>query len=444
MNKNDEIIERWLQQEMSDEEVMLDEDCSDVEPDLGEDVVQVEDCESESEIEGDDDAISVQGSLSQPEPTATVSSRSRSPSRASNETDSSDDDIPLSCLQSGRRSRKQNYFGANRFRWASVPNIARARTPQHNIIQQTPGVRPAFRDMLNNSTTTPLDIWRLLFTDEMLQKIVLHTNEKIRKIRPNYKNQTCVQDLDITELKAFIGLLIYTAIFKENHEHYTSWYSTDGTGREIYRCIMSKNRLDVLMNTLRFDDAETREQRRELDLAAPISELFQSFIQNCQEVYSIGTCACVDEMLVAFRGRCKFKMYMPKKPAKYGIKIMCITDARNGYLLNAYIYLGKDSDGQNLTQEQKRLSKPTQAVLRLVSPIEGSNRNVTADNWFSSIELVNILKEKRLTFVGTLKKNKREIPPEFKPSRHRATDSSLFGFTKDITLSSYVPKKIKL
>lgn len=206
------------------------------------------------------------------------------------------------------------------------------------------------------------------------------------------------------ELKAFIGFLFYTAIFKENDEQYTSWYSTDGTGREIYRCIMSKNRLEVLMNTIRFDDAETREQRRELDLAAPISELFNKFIQNCQDIYSIGTCACVDEMLVAFRGRCRFKMYMPKKPAKYGLKIMCITDARNGYLINGYIYLGKDSDGQNLPQEQQRLSKPTQSVLRLISPIEGSNRNVTADNWFSSIELVNILKEKRLTFVGTLKK----------------------------------------
>lgn len=442
MDKRDEIIYGWLQQEMSDEEVMPDEDCSDVEPDSVEYVAQVEDCESESEIEGDDDEISVQDNLSQPEPTGTVSSRPRSSSRVSNETDSSDEDIPLSHLQSGGRSRKQNYFGANRFRWASVPNIARGRTPQHNIINEKPGVRPAFRDMLNNSST-PLDIWRLLFTDEMLQKIVLHTNEKIRKIRPNYKKQTCVQDLDITELKAFIGLLFYTAIFKENHTHYTSWYSTDGTGREIYKCIMSKNRLEVLMNIIRFDDAETREQRRELDLAAPISELFQSFIQNCQDIYSIGTCACVDEMLVAFRGRCKFKMFMPKKPAKYGLKIMCLTDARNGYLLNAYIYLGKDSDGQNLTQEQKLLSKPTQSVLRLVSPIEGSYRNVTADNWFSSIELVNNLKEKRLSYVGTLKKNKREIPPEFKPSRQRAIDSTLFGFTKDITLSSYVPKKNK-
>ncbi|KAK2577921.1 hypothetical protein KPH14_011866 [Odynerus spinipes] len=45
MNKNDENIERWLQQEMSDEEAMPDEDCSDMEPDLAEDVVQIEDCD---------------------------------------------------------------------------------------------------------------------------------------------------------------------------------------------------------------------------------------------------------------------------------------------------------------------------------------------------------------------------------------------------------------
>lgn len=83
--------------------------------------------------------------------------------------------------------------------------------------------------------------------------------------------------MDLTELKAFMGLLFYSAIFKENHEHYTSWYSSDGTGRDIYSCIMSKNRLEVLLYTIRFDDAETREQRRQVDAAAPISELFHYF-----------------------------------------------------------------------------------------------------------------------------------------------------------------------
>ena len=42
-----------------------------------------------------------------------------------------------------------------------------------------------------------------------------------------------------------------------------------------------------------------------------------------------------------------------------------------------------------------------------------------------------------------MKQNKREIPQEFKPARQRDENSSIFGFTKDLTLVSYVPKENK-
>lgn len=40
-----------------------------------------------------------------------------------------------------------------------------------------------------------------------------------------------------------------------------------------------------------------------------------------------------------------------------------------------------------------------------------------------------------------MRKNKREIPPEFLSKRNREVNSSLYGFDRDITLLSYVPKK---
>jgi len=42
-----------------------------------------------------------------------------------------------------------------------------------------------------------------------------------------------------------------------------------------------------------------------------------------------------------------------------------------------------------------------------------------------------------------MKQNKREIPQEFKPARQRDENSPIFGFSKDLTLVSYVPKKNK-
>ncbi|XP_072401079.1 uncharacterized protein [Diabrotica undecimpunctata] len=86
---------------------------------------------------------------------------------------------------------------------------------------------------------------------------------------------------------------------------------------------------------------------------------------------------------------------------------------------------------------------PTQSVLRLAKPICGTNCNITADNWFSSIKLVQQLEVKKLTYVETLTKNKREIPPEFQPHRCREVNSTSYEFTKSLSLISHVPKKLK-
>ncbi|GBP12955.1 PiggyBac transposable element-derived protein 4 [Eumeta japonica] len=393
MTSNDVIIQRWLEQDLSDDENISNDECSDVEADVGIEHVIEESGESDSECEETTEVVSNAIAPIEIESSSTLPSE---------QTSSSEDEGPLSELRS--RSRKKNYFGKNRFRWSSARPSLRSRMHQHNIVQEREGIKPAYRSEINASSS-PLDIWQHFFTDSMLEKIVHHTNVKIREIRPNYQVSTCVQDLDIVELRAFIGFLFYTAIFKENHEHYTSRYSTDGTGREIYRCIMSKNRFEVLLKTLRFDDSASRPVRRESDASAPIIELFNSFIDQCQAVFAIGSCACIDEMLLAFRG--------------------------------------KDSDGLNLPREYQTLKKPTQAVMRLIPPIERSNRNINFDNWYTSIELIDSLKKKQLTGVGTLRKNQKEIPPEFLAARHRNVDSTVFGFTKDIIMSSYVPKKNK-
>lgn len=52
-------------------------------------------------------------------------------------------------------------------------------------------------------------------------------------------------------------------------------------------------------------------------------------------------------------------------------------------------------------------------VMRLTEPIFQSGRNITADNWSTSLELVRQWENKNLSYVGTIRKNKREVPPTF-------------------------------
>ncbi|KAF2895264.1 hypothetical protein ILUMI_10913 [Ignelater luminosus] len=113
-------------------------------------------------------------------------------------------------------------------------------------------------------------------------------------------------------------------------------------------------------------------------------------------------------------------MYMPNKPAKYSIKVQILADAKIHYMCMAEIYAGAG----NKNKENFKLANHTRVVLRLAAPTIGTNRNITADNWYSSVELVE-----------------EAIPLEFHPNRKRLEKLSLFGFTSSTTLASFVPKK---
>lgn len=57
------------------------------------------------------------------------------------------------------------------------------------------------------------------------------------------------------------------------------------------------------------------------------------------------------------------------------------------------------------------------------------------------MEGIDELRKKKLTYVGTLKKDKRCIPEEFLPNNNRPVVSTLYGFRNNLTLLLYVPKK---
>lgn len=77
-----------------------------------------------------------------------------------------------------------------------------------------------------------------------------------------------------------------------------------------------------------------------------------------------------------------------------------MTDSRNSYLINTNIYTVNNSDCMNLNDQDKKFSKPTpQALLSLITPIIHTNRNRTADNWFTSMiyRTRRIIERKKLT-----------------------------------------------
>ena len=115
------------------------------------------------------------------------------------------------------------------------------------------------------------------------------------------------------------------------------------------------------------------------------------------------------------------------------MKIFWVCDAKTFYPLKAKPYLGKQGNAPKRGLAQN-------VVLELSAPFNNTGRNITMDNYFTDMALGINLLQNGLTLFGTVRKNKTFLPPSFLPSRRREVHSSNFGFMRNMTLMSYVPK----
>lgn len=78
----------------------------------------------------------------------------------------------------------------------------------------------------------------------------------------------------------------------------------------------------------------------------------------------------------------------------------------------------------------------SQVVIGLVAPWHKSGRNITTDNFFTSVPLAEKLLKDGLTYVGTVRSIIPHIPEVMKAYHGRQIYSSLFGFRGLLTLVS--------
>ena len=321
----------------------------------------------------------------------------------------------------------ENYFytGRNGLEmWLKSPAGNVGRQASQNVMKKAPGPT-AYAIQRANDVQQTLE---LFLTPSISATILKMSNKEGSRV---LKDEFVPITAD--ELNAFIGLLYLAGVYRSSGESTEElWHPRDG--RKIFRATMSLKRFKLMSQILRFDDKTTRSARRRKDKLAPVRDMLDSWIATFPKCFVPGENVTVDEQLVPFRGRCAFRMFMKSKPAKYGLKFWVLCDSSTAYVLNIQLYSGKQSSQPEKNQGER-------VVRDMVSTIEGSGRNVTMDNFFTSVTLARQLLSKKLSIVGTMRKNKPEIPLEFLASNTRLVHSSVFGHQQQMTLVSYVPKR---
>ena len=81
----------------------------------------------------------------------------------------------------------------------------------------------------------------------------------------------------------------------------------------VFRATMSRNRFAALKGNLRFDDPLRRDRN---DPIAPVRDIMTSFISSLRQYVTAPEYLCIDEQLLEYHGRVRFRQYIPSKPGK--------------------------------------------------------------------------------------------------------------------------------
>jgi hypothetical protein len=182
----------------------------------------------------------------------------------------------------------------------------------------------------------------------------------------------------------------------------------------------------------------TRRALDNTDRLASIRSIFERFVKQLPRHFTPSENVTVDEQLVPFRGRCSFVQYMPKKPAKYGLKFWLLCDVESRYVLALDLYTGKVGN-----VVQKGLA--TSVVLRLVDQLPDNvkqGRNVTYDRYFTDLNLSQALLERKMSSLGVVDRKRSFVPNELKLVR-KDLYSSWFYFCGQATILPYQAKDKK-
>jgi hypothetical protein len=300
------------------------------------------------------------------------------------------------------------------------------RMQQQNVLKRSGGPTSFILSRISSEE----DVFLEIFDFKNLENIVMFTLEEARR-----QNDTDFR-FDIINLKAFIGLCIARGVYRARGEPAASFWS-QRDGRPIFTATMPRNTFQKILKYIRFDARDSR-QSRSADKFHLIRDVWERFVENIKKCYYPREQNTIDEQLFPCRSRCSFIQYMPQKPAKFGIKFWLLCDAKNYYVNNAMPYIGK-------YEERTSAGLASDVVHKLVEPFNGSGIHVTTDNFFTSLPLAKSLAQKKISLVGTVRQNRKEIPPFLREEpRKWGLYHSQSIFSNPAMLTAYKAKKNKI
>lgn len=250
----------------------------------------------------------------------------------------------------------------------------------------------------------PLDYYKLFVDKKIIETMVVETNKYAAEYISSHdiKPKSRVKKWEPTtfeEMEKFMGVLIVMGTTKVPNLNFY-WSKKKCYRNEYIANLMSRDRFLLLLKFWHFSDSVD-----ESDKLYKIRNVLDILLKSFTEVLTPGRFIVIDETIIPWKGRLKFRQYIKNKAHKYGIKLykLCTPD---GYTYAVIIYTGKDD-------EKSGSGHGYDVVLKLTKNLLEEGRTLVADNFYTSTTLAAELLKKKTFLCGTVRINRKGLPKTF-------------------------------
>jgi hypothetical protein len=127
------------------------------------------------------------------------------------------------------------------------------------------------------------DAFLCFMPEKMLEKILIYSNFKYTQ---NITSTEKSEEITMIELIAFIGLLLLAGLLGKSKTDLKYLWRRSPLESPIFKATMSRSRFQKIIACLRFDDKNTREERKKTDKFAAMREIWLFFQDNLQKCYT--------------------------------------------------------------------------------------------------------------------------------------------------------------
>ena len=189
-------------------------------------------------------------------------------------------------------------------------------------------------------------------------------------------------DTSKAEIKAFIALQIAMSLCQK--PSIRSYWNKFWLTCTPFNSIMSRNRFELIQTFLHFNNAQLQVPRgqRGFNPLFKIQPLLDIVDPTYMQVYGPRRELSLDQSIVKFKGRIFFRLILPAKPTKWGIKECILAEAKTGYALKSTADTGKTS-----FQRDEGVGLSEQVILDLLEGFEDKGHKVYMDSFYSSPSL---------------------------------------------------------